>query len=211
VATLYERFGAAAAVFLFMPLVGLRFVRQAKLELDEAHDAAIREFVRAFEEKDPYTRNHSERVAEIVIAIHRELGTPEPLLTDRYYAALLHDVGKVVVPTEILTRPGPLQPDEYDEVKRHVTAGADAVRRIELLAHLSDEVLLHHERFDGRGYPSASKKRIPRDARVLSVADCFEAMTSPRVYRPPLAVREAVEELQRVCGTQLDPELWPPC
>jgi putative nucleotidyltransferase with HDIG domain len=200
-------FGPAAAVFLFMPFLAIRFVHKSKLDLDSAHDRSIREFVRAVEQKDPYTRNHSERVAEIVIAIHRELGTPERELSDRYLAALLHDVGKIVVSSAVLTKPGKLTPAEYDEVKRHVVVGADAVRKIDLLSHLADEVLLHHERLDGTGYPFGLRgDEIPRNVRILSVADCFEAMTSARVYRSAFTASEAAAELQRVAGTQLDPE-----
>jgi hypothetical protein len=204
VSTLYKEFGPAAAALLFMPFLALRFVRKSKLELDAAHDRAIREFVRAVELKDPYTRNHSERVAEIVVAIHREMGTPEKELSDRYLAALLHDVGKVVVPSAILTKPGPLTPDEYEQVKRHVTVGARAVSKIDLLAHLEDEVLLHHERLDGTGYPFGLRAdAIPHNVQILSVADCFEAMTSSRVYRSAMPVSAAVDELRRVAGGQL--------
>lgn len=207
VSTLYVRLGPASAVFLFMPLAALRFVRRSKLDLDEAHEQAIREFVRAVERKDPYTRNHSERVAEITVAIHRQLGTPEKELSRRYLAALLHDVGKVVVPVEILTKPGALAPWEYEEVQRHVTVGAKAIGQIDFLADLADEVLLHHERVDGTGYPTRlCGEEIPRDVRILSVADCFEAMTSARVYRSALSVSAAVEELRRVVGSQLDAE-----
>ncbi len=207
VATLYDRFGPAAAAFLFMPLVALRFVRQGKLDLDVAHAGAIREFVRAVERKDPYTRNHSERVAEIAVAIHRELGTPDRLLARRYYAGLIHDVGKIVVPAEILTKPGALTDIEYDVIKSHVTVGADAVRKIGSFADLVDEVLHHHERFDGRGYPDGLEgEQIPRNARILAVADCFEAMTSARVYRGARSVVQAIEELRRIAGSQLDPE-----
>ncbi len=205
VATLYKTVGPIAAAFLFMPLVALRFVRKSKVELDDAQDQAIREFVRAVEQKDPYTRNHSERVAEITVAIHRELGTPDRELSDRYLAALLHDVGKVVVPSSVLTKPGALTPLEFEHVKRHVTVGAEAVRRIDLLAHLADEVLLHHERIDGSGYPFGLRgEQIARNVRILSVADCFEAMTSARVYRAAMSVPEAVAELRRVSGSQLD-------
>ena len=207
VSTLYMRFGPTAAVFLLMPLIALRFVRKAKLELDVAHDQSIRQFVRAVELKDPYTRNHSERVAEIVIAIHRELGTPERELSDRYLAALLHDVGKIVVPSVVLMKPGSLTPKEFEQVKRHVVVGAEAVRRIDLLSHLADEVLLHHERLDGSGYPYGLRgDEIPRNVRILGVADSFEAMTSARVYRSARSVSEAAEELRRVAGSQLDQE-----
>ena len=208
VSTLYVRFGPAATIFLFMPLAALRFVRQSKLDLDAAHDRAIREFVRAVDRKDPYTRNHSERVAEIVLAMHRELGSTERELSRRYLAALLHDVGKVVVRAEVLTKAGALTAHEYDEVKRHVTAGASAISQIDFLADLAEEVLLHHERLDGTGYPFGfGAADIPRNVRILSVADCFEAMTSARVYRRALTVSEATAELQRVAGTQLDPEM----
>lgn len=206
VATLYKEFGPISAVFLFMPLAALRFVRQAKLGLDGARDNALLGFVRAVEEKDPYTFRHSERVAEITVALHRELGSKPGALDKRWYAAVLHDVGKVGVPIEVLTKPGQLEPWEYEEIKKHPGLGAEVVGEIDLFKELSAEIRGHHERVDGHGYPDGLEgDAIPFTARVLAVADAFEALTSDRPYRRALSTKEALDELNRSVGQQHDP------
>lgn len=207
IATLYMRYGGIAALFFFMPLAALRFVRQAKLGLDAARDDAILRFVRAVEEKDPYTFRHSERVAEITVALHRELGSKARDLDKRWYAAVLHDVGKVAVPIEVLTKPGQLEPWEYEEIKKHPGLGAEVVADINLFDELSPEIRAHHERLDGRGYPDGLVgNEIPLAGRILAVADAFEALTSDRPYRRALTTKEALDELWRSAGKQHDPE-----
>jgi putative nucleotidyltransferase with HDIG domain len=208
IATLYKEFGAASAVFLFMPLAVLRFVRQAKITLDEARNQTITEFVRAVEAKDPYTYRHSERVATIAVALHRELGARRAALDQRWSAALLHDIGKIAIPSALLIKPGALTDDEYEVIKMHPGLGAGAVARIDLLKDLAPEIRYHHERLDGRGYPDGLiGESIPFDARVLAVADAFEALTSDRPYRRALSVAGALSELSRTAGEHHDPEI----
>jgi putative nucleotidyltransferase with HDIG domain len=207
VATLYGSSGPLGAIFLIMPLFATRIVRQAKLGLDKQREDTLTEFVRAVEAKDPYTFRHSERVASITIELHKELGTPSAQLEKRWYAALLHDLGKVRVPEGILEKTSSLSPFEYALIKEHPGVGADVVSEIDLLKDLASEIRAHHERVDGRGYPDGlSGDEIPFAARVLAVADAFEALTSDRPYRLALSAESALDELERHAGVQHDPE-----
>jgi putative nucleotidyltransferase with HDIG domain len=208
IAALYSEFGAVSALFLFMPLTALRVVREAKMSLDAAVERAITDFARAVDEKDPYTYRHSDRVAMIAVELHRELGTSRKSLDRRWSAAVLHDVGKVAVPTPILTKPGPLTNGEYETIKRHPGLGADVVETIDLFRSLAAEIRHHHERFDGQGYPDGLVGHdIPFEARVLAVADAFEALTSDRPYRRAMTTDQALAELSRSSGMQHDPEV----
>ncbi len=208
VSTLYKEFGMVAGIFLVMPLLALRFVRQAKLDLDAAYEETLKTFVRAIDRKSPYTRHHSEGVAEYVVALHRELGTPEKELNRRYFGALLHDVGKVAVSSRILTKAGALTDEEFAEMKTHPGVGADVVKEIDHLDDLQWEILYHHERMDGKGYPHGlDGESIPYAARVLAVADTFDALTNDRPYRQAMTKEEAIEELRIVSGSQLDADI----
>jgi putative nucleotidyltransferase with HDIG domain len=208
IATLYGEFGFVSALFLFMPLSALRVVRGAKLALDAATKRTLTDFARAVDEKDPYTYFHSDRVAMVTTELHRELGASAKDIDRRWAAAILHDVGKVAVPSEILSKTGPLTDDEIDLIKRHPGLGAEVVEKVDLFRDLGPEIRHHHERMDGRGYPSAlSEENIPYAARVLAVADAFDALTSDRPYRRALSTAEALTELQRSAGQHHDPEI----
>jgi putative nucleotidyltransferase with HDIG domain len=208
IATLFTEFGAISAVFLFMPLTALRVVREAKMNLDAATDQTIANFARAVDEKDPYTYHHSDRVATITAELHRELGTSRKDLDRRWYGAMLHDVGKVAVPAAILAKPGALTTSEFDAIKRHPRVGADAVQEIDLFRDLAPEIRHHHERLDGAGYPDGlSGDDIPLAARVLAVADAFDALTSDRPYRAAFSYADALAELSRSAGAQHDPRV----
>lgn len=207
VSKIYDDFGIAAVFFLIVPLVVLRQVRMAKVGLDLAHEHTLRALVRAVEMKDPYTRLHSERVASLVVAIHHELGTEPEDLRLRFYGAMLHDLGKVGVDGRVLTKPGRLTSCEFAQIKEHPRIGAVALQEVDFLSGLIPEILYHHERLDGSGYPiGLSGSQIPFAARVLSVADTYEALTSDRPYRPALTSAEALSEMRRVAGKQLEPE-----
>jgi putative nucleotidyltransferase with HDIG domain len=206
IATLYTDVGPVSALFLFMPLTALRVVREAKMGLDAAIQRTVTDFARAVDEKDPYTYRHSDRVAMITVELHRELGTRSKEFEKRWSAAVLHDVGKVAVPVRILTKAGPLTSSEYEVIGRHPGLGAEVVERIDLFKELAPEIRHHHERVDGHGYPDGLKgDEIPFAARVLAVADAFDALTSDRPYRRALSQEEALEELSRASGAQHDP------
>jgi putative nucleotidyltransferase with HDIG domain len=208
IATLYTEFGFVSALFLFMPLTALRVVRGAKLALDAATKQTLTDFARAVDEKDPYTYFHSDRVAMVTTELHRELGARAKDLDRRWAAAILHDVGKVAVPSEVLAKTGPLDDEEFDVIKRHPDLGAEVVEKVDLFRDLAPEIRHHHERMDGRGYPSSlSGEEIPYAARVLAVADAFDALTSDRPYRRALSADDALAELRRSAGEHHDPEI----
>jgi putative nucleotidyltransferase with HDIG domain len=188
--------------------VALRFARKAKIGLDDARERTITEFVRAVETKDPYTFRHSERVATIAVELHRELGGKARYLELRWSGGVLHDIGKVAVPAEILTKRAALTSEEFEAIKLHPGLGADVVDEIDSLRDLVPEIRHHHERMDGQGYPvGLCGEAIPYEARVLAVADAFEALTSDRPYRPGLTAQEALDELTRTAGDHHDPQI----
>jgi putative nucleotidyltransferase with HDIG domain len=168
--------------------------------------AAVQAFLRAIEVKDPYTRGHSERVAEYSAMIGRRLGLPEDRVTVLSHAAALHDVGKLGVPSTLLRKTGPLDHGEYAEMRQHAKRGADLVRGLDFSGEVRDAVLHHHEWLDGTGYPDGlAGSRIPYFARIIGVADAYDAMTSTRPYRVAMPVRDALAELRRCAGSQFDP------
>jgi putative nucleotidyltransferase with HDIG domain len=175
---------------------------------EAARDASVRSLLRAVEVKDGYTRAHSERVAYAAVLMARQLEMPKGRVTLLRYAALLHDVGKLGVPTRLLTKSGRLDADERETIQRHPQCGADLVRDLGFLGEGREGILHHHERMDGRGYPAGLKgDEIPEFARVIAVADAFDAMTSTRSYRRSRPVEAALAELRRCSGEQFDPRM----
>jgi len=163
--------------------------------------------VRALEERDQ-TQGHGARVAALAEPVARKLGWGPERIAMLRHAAPLHDVGKVVVRAEVLSKPGPLSPGERAEMRAHPRAGASLVLPLRNARHLLPYVLLHHERWDGGGYPCGlGGESIPVEARLLAVADAFDAMTSVRPYRPMRPREEAFAELQREAGRQFDPTI----
>jgi HD-GYP domain-containing protein (c-di-GMP phosphodiesterase class II) len=175
----------------------------------------LAEISRALEMRDRM-RGHGERVTALAEAIALRLGWDADRLSTLRYSAPLHDIGKVVVPQEILAKRSALTPDERIEVQRHPAAGARLVEPIRIARRALPYVLYHHERWDGSGYPTGIRGgEIPIEARVIAVADAFDAMTSPRPYRKPFTTERALEEVDRCAGTQFDPavaeaflEIW---
>ena len=186
--------------------VGSQDVREQGDELDpEARLKALRRLASALEARDPYTHGHSRRVARYSTMIARKLGVPAAEVAKIRLAATVHDVGKLVVPLYILNKPGKLTDEEFAVIKRHAPVGAEMVSRIgddeltRIVAH-------HHERLDGTGYPSQlSGGDIPLGARIIAVADTFDALTSTRAYRPAKRHRDVFRILDQEMGTQLDP------
>jgi diguanylate cyclase (GGDEF)-like protein len=181
-------------------------------QLAEGPDRAARyraaaSLAKAVDARDAYTGSHSERVGELAARIARRLGIEEPQIELTRLAASLHDLGKLAIPEEILRKPGALNESERLVLQRHPQIG---YRMLESLGvdPIADWVLHHHERWDGSGYPDRLRgDEIPLGARIIFVADAYDAMTSERVYRKPLDEREALEELERCAGTQFDPSI----
>lgn len=173
---------------------------------EEAQRSTVRALLQALELKDPYTRGHSERVGRLAALVAGELGAPAPRVDAVRLGGCLHDIGKLAVPTRLLRKNGPLTSEERRIVQAHPADGDGVLRGIDSLAEARAAVLHHHERFDGAGYPYGLRGgRIPEAARIVAVADAFDAMTSTRSYRPARPAAEALDELTRCAGTQFDP------
>ena len=200
--------GPLLLVLLFLPVFIARSGLSAFQRVDEAYDRLVRTFVTAIEVKDLYTRGHSERVAKLSVLVAEQLGIPyqERRLTG--YAALLHDVGKIGVPLCVINKPGPLDDDEFEQIKQHPTIGAEILGDIDFLEPVLDIVRYHHERLDGRGYPHGiGEDELGELVRIVTTVDAFDAMTSTRSYRRAMSVQDAVAELRRCAGRQFDPEV----
>ena len=157
---------------------------------------------------DAYSGGRALRVAVCARDIAKNLGWDETRCQNVYFVALLHDIGMISVPDSILNKPGRLDYNEYDVVKRHPKKGDEILRDIKILDNLSDGVLHHHERWDGSGYPDGlSGETIPEVARVIAIADAYDAMSSDRVYRPRLSGEKIISEFLRCKGGQFDPDM----
>jgi diguanylate cyclase (GGDEF)-like protein/putative nucleotidyltransferase with HDIG domain len=157
--------------------------------------------------KDEYTRGHSKRVSEYSVAIARELGMDEKEVENLRSIALLHDIGKIGVPDAVLNKPGKLTNEEYQLMKRHTVIGADILKDIGMLPGIDIGAKYHHERWDGKGYPNGlAGEEIPYIARIIAVADAYDAMTSNRVYRKHLDEKTVLDEIKKGVGTQFYPE-----
>ena len=164
--------------------------------------------VNAIEAKDVYSRGHSMRVAEYSRRIARQLGKSEEECNEIYYAGLLHDVGKIGIKYTILVKKGKLTPEEYEAIKQHTIIGKQILSGITAYPYLSIAANSHHERYDGKGYPDKWKGNdIPEIARIISVADAYDAMSSNRSYRAALPQQMVREEIVKGAGTQFDPEI----
>ncbi len=162
----------------------------------------------ALEAKDPYTEGHSVRVAAYSEAIGKQLGLPPATLDMIHRSCLLHDIGKIAVDETILAKRGHLNAMEREKMDMHVLIGEDILRPISLLHPLLPGVRHHHERYDGTGHPDGLRgEAIPIEARIMAVADAFDAMTSSRPYRKPMPEEEALAELRDAAGTQFDPRV----
>lgn len=163
---------------------------------------------RAIEARDPYASGHGARVTAIAETVAARLGWEEDRIDVLRMGAALHDIGKLTVSADVLGKPGPLSDDEMAHVRRHPETGARMVELVPSLRPAVAGVRHHHERWDGQGYPDGcAGSDIPPEARVLAVADAFDAMTSDRPYRPALSPQRAIAEMERCTGSQFDPEV----
>jgi PAS domain S-box-containing protein len=164
------------------------------------------------EKRDPYTAGHQRRVANLSVAIAMELGLAEERITGLRLGATIHDIGKIYVPAEILTRPGQLTPMEFEFIKSHPQVGYDIMKDVKLPWPVAEMILQHHERMDGSGYPQGLKcDAILLEARILTVSDVTEAMMSHRPYRPALGLEAALAEITRFRGIYYDPAVVDAC
>jgi len=182
-------------------------VQQGLEKLRRTLQGTVAVLANTVETKDPYTAGHQRRVAQLACAMARELGWSADWVEGMQVQGLLHDLGKIVVPTEILSRPGKISPAEFDLIKAHPQVGYDILKDIEFPWPVAQTVLQHHERLNGSGYPSGlTAGEIIPEARVLAVADVVEAMASHRPYRPALGIETALKEITKQKGELYDPQ-----
>ncbi len=208
VAYVYIELGWVSVLLFFFPLLVARYAFQRYMDMRNTYLSTIRALTAALEAKDPHTRGHAARVAQIAVLTGRQMSLPEDELELLEYVGLLHDIGKIAVPDAVLKKPGIFTEDEYLEMQHHPVIGAEIVRGIRMLGKGSSWIRYHHERWDGRGFPEGLKgDQIPLGARIIAAADAFDAMISDRPYKQALTVTEAKEEMRRASGTQFDPEV----
>jgi putative nucleotidyltransferase with HDIG domain len=176
--------------------------------LERGYLDTIRSLASAIDAKDPYTRGHSERVASLSVEIGRELGLDAAALTALEYGGILHDIGKIGVPEQVLRKPGRLTPEETTLVRSHAPVGAEIVEGIAFLHGAEPAIRHHHERWDGAGYPDGlSGEAIPLVARIVNAADTWDACTSERPYQRAYSAPEVISILASLRGKQIDPRV----
>jgi putative nucleotidyltransferase with HDIG domain len=187
-------------------------IKHKHSELEKAMDGVIHAMSLVVESRDPYTAGHQRRVAELARAIARKMGLSEWDIMGIHIAGLLHDVGKVAVPSEILSKPGKISHYEFSIIKNHPQIGYEILQKIDFPWPVTTAILQHHERINGSGYPAGlSDNDITLEARILGVADVVEAMSSHRPYRPALGLESALDEISRNRGSLYDPTVVDAC
>lgn len=180
-------------------------VTKKTAELESLSLHVVHTLAKTIDAKDAYTNGHSERVAAYSREIARRYGYDEERLEELYVMGLLHDVGKIGVPDTIINKPGRLTDEEYMEIKKHPAKGAEILATITEMPKLVTGARWHHERYDGRGYPDGLKgEEIPEEARIIAVADAYDAMTSHRSYRDIIPQEQVKSEIENGMGTQFD-------
>lgn len=161
---------------------------------------------------DKYTKNHSENVAKIAKQIALAMGLPEEEVSKIYFAGLVHDIGKTIIPHDILIKKEKLTEEEFELIKKHSHYGYKSLSKTPVLKSIAELVLHHHERVDGKGYPSKIiEKNIPLGSRILCIADSYDAMVNNRPYRKAMSKKDAIAELKRCAGTQFDKKIVEIC
>jgi len=185
-----------------------QWVQRLRQHIRSTYTESTYALVAAVDAKDPYTRAHSVTVACYAEAISRQLELPARTIKTVRAAALLHDIGKIGVPDAILTKPGPLDEEEFRLIRRHPETAVEILGHVSFLREEKELILHHHERFDGNGYPGGlARERIPLGARILAVADALETMLSARSYKAPYSMEQVRRELIAGAGSQFDPNV----
>jgi putative nucleotidyltransferase with HDIG domain len=200
--------GLAGVLLLVLPLLFARYALRLYANLREDLVSFVRALSVALDAVDPYTHEHSVRVAEYSVRVARQLGVREEEVETIHYAALVHDIGKIAQRPEVIRKPDPLDERERQVMMRHPEAGARIVGQIRALREAAAMVRTHHWRPDGKGYPPGLREAdVPLGARIIHACDAFDAMTSDRPYRKGLPVERALDELSRHAGAQFDREI----
>jgi len=207
-AIIYVQVGMWGILLFFLPLLLARRSFELYTKMRKIYLETMRALAAAIDAKDPYTKGHSERVTEMAIALAQELNLPEQQIEDLEYAALLHDIGKIGIDERILGKNGGLTSEEWEKIREHTLIGAKIIEPVEFLKNSYQAIYYHHERYDGSGYPAGKKgEEIPLFARIIAVADAYDAMNSDRPYRKKLSEDEIIQELREQAGGQFDPEV----
>ena len=176
--------------------------------MKEQYLSMVMALAAAIEAKDSYTHGHSTQVMEYAVKIGKELGLGENEIETVRYAGLLHDIGKIGIKDEILSKKGKLSDEEFAELQQHPKYGANIMEQLDLLKDIAPLTLYHHERYDGKGYPLGLKgEEIPIGARILAVADTYDAMIADRPYRKAFPFDYVKKEMKKAAGNQLDPDI----
>jgi putative nucleotidyltransferase with HDIG domain len=187
-------------------------LRKSFVMLQKATEDIIMAMANTSEKRDPYTAGHQKRVQDLALAIAKELKVSHAQLEGIKFAGIIHDIGKIAVPSDILAKPGNITPYEYEVIKSHSAVGYELLSKIEFPWPIAEIVYQHHERIDGTGYPQGLKRdEILLEAQILSVADIVEAMVSHRPYRPALGLDKALQTITDLSGTSLAPEIVDVC
>ena len=206
-ALLYNKY-PLGIILLFIPLLLSRHAFQLYIDMKENYLNTVEALVQALEAKDTYTSGHSARVGKLAVAMAEEIEMSEDKIESLKYAAVLHDVGKIGVSEIILNKEGKLLDSEWEAIRSHPVIGQTIIKGIKFLFDIGQVVRHHHERYDGKGYPDGIEgEAIPLESRIIAVADTYDAITSDRSYRKGSTHEQAIEELKRAAGSQLDPEL----
>ncbi len=185
-------------------------IKNARLYVEQQNTylSTVQALVSAIEASDAYTRGHSERVTRYSVALAKRLNLPQAALKKLEQAAILHDIGKIGIDIALLHKKGPLSQGDLNSLRQHPLIGVRILEPIHFLTEVREIIEQHHERFDGQGYPHELKgSEISMEARVLAVADTYDAMTSDRPYRKALSHETAIQEIAAQAGTQFDPQV----
>ncbi len=204
----YNAYGFGGLLLFFIPLLLARYTFKLYLDMRKNYFETMNVLVRAIEASDPYTSGHSLRVSAYAEAIAKQLGLPQNKVDMLKSAALLHDIGKIGIDKNILNKNGKLEKEEFDTIKAHPQIGATIISDMSYLSNLSDIIMHHHERNDGKGYPDGlTYKNIPLETSILIIADSFDAMTTDRPYKSALGLEDALNEVKANEGTQFNPDI----
>jgi len=207
-AIVYVEVGIIGILLFFLPLLLARRSFELYTKMRKVYLDTIRALAAAIDAKDPYTKGHSERVAEMSVALAQELNLSDRDIETIEYTALLHDIGKIGIDDSILSKKGSLTSQEFDKIKEHPVMGANIIEPVDFLKNSYKAIYHHHEKYNGKGYPDRIKsENIPILARIIAVADAHDAMGSDRPYRKKLNKDKILKELKDQSGKQFDPKV----
>jgi putative nucleotidyltransferase with HDIG domain len=207
-AIVYVDVGIIGILLFFLPLLLARRSFELYTKMRKVYLDTIRALAAAIDAKDPYTKGHSERVAQLSVALAQDLHLSDRDIENIEYTALLHDIGKIGIDDRILGKNGSLTSEEYKKIKEHTIMGAKIIEPVDFLKNSYQAIYHHHERYNGNGYPDGLKsENIPILARIIAVADAYDAMDSDRPYRKKLSKEKILKEFAEQSGKQFDPQI----